>query len=108
MLFRSVKDDVHKKQLGTLCEDCHNARDWKVWDFNHETRTKFKLTGGHKNINCLDCHRTTFIGKVKQSSTCYSCHAADDVHGGSFGPQCDRCHVDTSFKEIKVNAGVGR
>ena len=103
-----VKDDVHKKQLGTLCEDCHNVRDWKVWDFNHDTRTKFKLTGGHKNINCLDCHRTTFTGKVKQSPTCYSCHASDDVHGGSFGPQCDRCHVDTNFKEIRVNSGVGR
>ncbi len=103
-----TKDDVHKKQLGTLCEDCHNARDWKVWDFNHDTRTKFKLLGGHKKVNCLDCHKATFVGKVKQSSTCYSCHAGDDVHGGSFGPQCDRCHVDTNFRDIKVSAGVNR
>ncbi|HQN65645.1 MAG TPA: cytochrome C [Methylophilus sp.] len=102
------KDDEHKKRLGTLCEDCHNARDWKVWDYNHDTRTKFKLTGGHKGVACLDCHRTAFIGKVKQNTACYSCHSADDVHGGSFGPQCDRCHVDANFREIKANAGVGR
>ena len=102
------KDDKHKKQLGTLCEDCHNARDWAVWDYNHDKRTKFKLDGGHKNVACLDCHRSAFTGKVKQSSTCFSCHSSDDVHGGSFGPQCDRCHVNTNFREIKVNAGVGR
>jgi hypothetical protein len=45
---------------------------------------------------------------VKQSTTCYSCHSGDDVHGGSFGPQCDRCHVTTNFRDIKINAGVGR
>ncbi len=106
--FCHQKDDEHKKQLGTLCEDCHNARDWKVWDYNHDTRTKFKLSGGHKGVACLDCHRTAFVGKVKQNTACYSCHSADDVHGGSFGPQCDRCHVDTNFRAIKINAGVGR
>jgi hypothetical protein len=103
-----TKDDVHKKQLGTLCEDCHNARDWAIWDFNHDTRTKYKLDGAHKKVACLDCHRTAFVGKVKQSSTCYSCHSSDDVHGGSFGPQCDRCHVTANFRDIKINAGVGR
>ena len=103
-----VKDDKHKKQLGTLCEDCHNARDWKVWDYNHNTRTKFKLEGGHKDVDCLDCHKTQYFGKIKTSTSCYSCHSADDVHAGSFGPQCDRCHVITNFKEIKVNAGQSR
>jgi hypothetical protein len=102
------KDDEHKKKLGTLCADCHNVRDWGVWDFNHDTRTKYKLDGGHVGVTCLDCHRIPFEGKVRQSSACYSCHADDDVHGGSFGLQCDRCHVNADFRDIKVNAGVGR
>ncbi len=102
------KDDQHKKHLGTLCEDCHNVRDWAIWDYNHDKRTKFKLEGSHKAVACLNCHLDPFVGKVKQSSACYSCHANDDVHGGSFGPQCDRCHVDTKFNEIKVNSGFSR
>jgi len=50
------KDDKHKKRLGKLCEDCHNALDWKRWDFDHDTRTHFKIDGAHKKLNCYDCH----------------------------------------------------
>ena len=36
-----LKDDVHKKTLGPACEQCHNARNWKAWDFDHDKRTKY-------------------------------------------------------------------
>src|SRR2546427_147419 len=52
------KDDKksHKRRLGKLCEPCHNAVDWKRWDFDHDTKTRFKLDGAHKKLNCYDCH----------------------------------------------------
>jgi hypothetical protein len=97
------KEDAHNQRLGTLCEDCHNARDWKVWDYDHTKRANYKLEGGHAKVPCLDCHKQTFLGKVKQSKSCMSCHKDDDVHEGGFGLQCERCHVVDTFKEVKIH-----
>lgn len=98
------KDDVHKLKLGTACETCHNSRDWKAWDFNHD-KTGFKLsTGPHKNIGCYKCHNKPMAKKLVASSSCGSCHDKDDVHNGDFGPQCDRCHEGNTWKGLR--AGV--
>jgi len=93
--------DVHGRRLGTECQDCHSLRDWKLWDFDHDTRTRFKLDGGHKGRDCYACHTERMDKKVKSSSSCVSCHKKDDKHDGSFGPQCDRCHETTRWKTIK-------
>lgn len=104
-----VKDDVHKQKLGSNCETCHNSRDWKAWDFDHGRKTKFKLDGGHKGIGCYECHRTPAKGnKLVTSVTCGDCHSSDDVHDGSFGRQCERCHVSNKWSELKPNAGFSR
>jgi hypothetical protein len=96
------KNDVHKRRLGTLCADCHNARDWRIWDFDHDQRTRFRLAGAHRRLECLSCHRAPMTGKVVvRDSTCRSCHERDDVHHGQFGAQCDRCHVDTNWRSLK-------
>lgn len=102
------QQDVHKKKLGTQCGTCHNARDWKLWDFDHNRRTRFKLDGEHKKVECLACHTRPSDGKVSTSSACASCHEGDDVHEGSFGKQCDRCHETASFKNIKQGSGMSR
>ena len=94
-------EDVHRRRLGTECQDCHNIRDWKLWDFAHDTQTRFKLDGGHKGLDCYACHTERMDKKVKSSSSCVSCHRKDDKHDGSFGPQCDRCHETTHWKTIK-------
>ena len=99
------KDDVHKKKLGPQCETCHNTRDWKLWDFNHDKRTNFKLDGGHLNLACDACHKRPVTDKTSLPSDCYSCHEKNDVHGGSFGHYCEKCHVTSSFKKIRLNAG---
>jgi hypothetical protein len=100
------KDDKHKRKLGPECEMCHNARDWKAWDYDHDTRTHFKLDGGHKGIDCLACHKEPTDKKVKVTSSCGICHAWDDVHNGSFGKDCERCHVTSSFKKIRIGIGT--
>ena len=94
-------EDIHRRRLGTECQDCHNIRDWKLWDFNHDTRTRFKLDGRHKGLDCYACHTERMDKKVTSSSSCVSCHKKDDKHDGSFGPQCDRCHETTHWKTVK-------
>lgn len=101
-------DDVHRRRLGSQCEECHNTRDWKIWDFNHDTRTKFKLDGGHKGVRCYDCHAQPMAKRVVTPNTCVACHKKDDKHEGSFGPQCERCHETSLWKTTKQGTGTFR
>lgn len=100
------RDDAHKRRLGTLCADCHNARDWKLWDYNHDRRTRFPLDGAHRRIKCEACHKRPVNDKPTLPVACAACHAADDVHEGAYGPLCERCHTTTSFKQIKRRVGA--
>ena len=96
-----AKNDKHKKTLGTLCEQCHNAKSWKAWDFDHDKRTRFPLDGKHVGLSCDACHSRPMEGRVIASSQCVSCHVKDDVHDGSYGKACQQCHVTTGFRTIK-------
>jgi len=96
-----VKDDKHKKALSTDCGLCHNARSWKAWVYDHDKQTKFVLDGKHKGLACGACHKLPMEAKVVTSTQCVSCHAKNDVHDGSYGRQCQQCHVSSSFKTIK-------
>lgn len=98
-------DDVHRRKLGIGCQACHNSRDWKIWDFNHDTRTRFTLDGAHKGVGCHDCHTTPTDTHVALSSACVACHKKDDRHGGGFGPQCERCHETSNWRTIRQGAG---
>lgn len=99
------KDDKHKGKLGARCESCHNARDWKIWDFDHSKRTDYKLDGAHVRVACESCHtREAPAGKDAASvpSTCVGCHRSDDVHDGGFGGRCEQCHVTESWKSLRA------
>jgi hypothetical protein len=96
-----VKDDTHKRRLGSQCGSCHNARDWKIWDFNHD-KTRFRLDGAHRKPDCYACHREPVRDKIRLDLTCMSCHMRDDVHHGNFGAQCDRCHTTAAFRPVKM------
>jgi hypothetical protein len=96
-----VKDDKHKQRLGTLCEQCHNPRSWKQWDFDHDKRTAFVLEGKHRGLECLACHRYPLQGKASLGRACASCHESVDPHNGGFGRMCERCHVTSTFKTIR-------
>jgi hypothetical protein len=37
-----------------------------------------------------------------------SCHKNDDVHEGSYGPQCERCHETSLWKNMKPGTGAFR
>ncbi len=101
-------DKMHKHRLGKKCESCHNARSWKAWDFDHDTRTKFKIDGGHKKIDCYACHKKEMDDRVVVAKTCDGCHDNDDVHRGEFGTQCERCHETSKWRTLRIGVGSQR
>jgi len=101
------KDDRHKGSLGPKCGECHNARDWRAWDYNHDLRTRFPLEGAHKPLRCEACHKAFVKSDPKLPMACVACHERDDMHEGLFGRQCERCHYTTEFKRIKPGQGRG-
>lgn len=90
-------DDVHGGSLGEDCGDCHNESNWSETGFDHNT-VGYRLTGEHATVECIDCHRgNAYDGTPTQ---CNSCHAVDDVHGGSNGSACHDCHTTETWQSI--------
>ncbi len=70
------------------------------------------LEGKHAQATCGDCHTAKFrvgpaaalskrqgsAGWLGLETTCASCHRADDVHRGSLGASCERCHDTRGWK----------
>ncbi len=106
-----ASDDVHRKSLGTSCERCHDAADWrKVPHFDHE-KTKYPLTGKHADVACDKCHtpprlrlrpnadgRVIGIYKPLPHAECSACHA--DPHKGRLTTGCSDCHSTRDFREV--------
>lgn len=75
--------DVHQRQFATNgttdCFTCHGFENWKAERFNH-SQTRFKLDGGHKNVDCQKCHHQNksatvpFIQYKNTDRQCKSCH----------------------------------
>ncbi|MDH5255283.1 MAG: cytochrome C, partial [Gammaproteobacteria bacterium] len=90
-------DDVHKGNLGDKCADCHTPNDWRIWTFDHNAQTDFRLDGAHSDLRCVACHvRPPGEGRG-MARDCGSCHRRDDRHNGQFGADCARCHNTRTF-----------
>ncbi|MEP7181683.1 MAG: cytochrome C [Betaproteobacteria bacterium] len=98
-----AKDDKHKRMLGIDCAACHNARDWKLWDFDHR-KTRFALDGAHLRAACVTCHKAPADKVPPLPVACIECHRNEDVHDGEFGPLCQRCHTARSWKDVAMPA----
>jgi len=94
-------NDFHKQTFGKKCQECHNPNAWSRWSFDHNRETDFQLQSSHNNLECHACHLTS-NGKDLPPQQCNACHATDDIHNGNFGIQCDRCHRQDSFSNIKA------
>ncbi len=94
------EDDVHDGKLGTDCADCHESVRFKTTKFDH-SKTKFPLNNAHAKAACFACHRNpTFKGAPGR---CVDCHASDDVHRGSRGPDCASCHGTVDWKKNRFD-----
>lgn len=78
--------------LSIPCENCHSAESWApiraVIEFDHD-RTQYPLRGGHKRVQCTQCHASPVFTDVRKN--CADCHA--DIHLRKFGADCAQCHV---------------
>ncbi len=93
-------DDVHRGQFTQSCGECHSQSRWSGGRFDHD-RTAFRLTGAHTSVTCDACHAG---GRYKPApKSCAGCHATDDEHRGSRGPDCGRCHTTTEWKAAKYD-----
>ena len=86
------------------CKQCHREHRGRgaeitaftVASFDHNN-TDFKLKGEHVVLDCKTCHKQN--KKYREApSTCYSCHKKQDIHKGSLGNKCEKCHVETGWK----------
>ncbi|MEO5923700.1 MAG: hypothetical protein ABIR70_07745 [Bryobacteraceae bacterium] len=90
------------------CESCHTTTQWTGAVFNHNTSTKFPLTGKHTNASCSSCHvGGTFAGL---GTACSTCHLPDfqkttnPNHGAAGFPQtCESCHTTTQWSGAKFD-----
>lgn len=94
------------KELG--CRACHTLETWKdVTRFDHSTTT-FQLTGSHRAVACIDCHkpanlelRLLNVDFHAAPSKCEECHR--DPHGYQFAnatkvTPCAGCHTTNKWK----------
>jgi hypothetical protein len=111
---RDCHSDVHAGQFKQDCGSCHTQVTFKKAPFEHDTATRFPLTGKHVALACSRCHkgaapagasRTTGTGATITvrfsglSATCTSCH--EDVHRGAAGQACENCHTTADFRGPK-------
>jgi hypothetical protein len=91
------EDDSHLGGLGYQCEECHQTTGWEDAGFDH-SQTHFQLEEAHEGLACNDCHAGVPLTEI--SGTCYSCHAEQDAHNGSYGTQCEACHQPTTWQDV--------
>jgi hypothetical protein len=90
------------------CEACHSTASWtEKLRFDHST-TSFLLTGAHRAVACMNCHKppnleVTMKNVVYSSAPklCGGCH--EDIHAkqfarGGLNPGCDDCHNNARWK----------
>jgi len=93
-------DDSHRGRLGAACGDCHDSVSWKKTRFDHGSKTRFPLTGAHRELACRSCHRQDAFDE-KLPLECGTCHRLDDDHRGRNGPRCGDCHTSQSWKSSR-------
>lgn len=96
------KDDDHKRGLGEDCATCHGPNGWKLWTFDHDLQTEYRLEGEHEGLACAACHKGPIGYRSPRNRTCVACHSDDDEHRGRFGRRCGDCHTTTSFETVRM------
>jgi hypothetical protein len=95
--------DVHAGKLGTDCAQCHTPAGWRSdTGFDHDF-TDFPLVGLHVAVPCEQCHITRAYKDTGKN--CIDCHRPDDVHKGSLGKECARCHSANGWRIWEFDHG---
>jgi hypothetical protein len=92
----------------TNCQTCHNTTAWQPATFDHNTYTKFPLTGAHVNVPCAQCHLN---GNYMNAPTvCSGCHMKDyngttnpNHAAAGFPTDCSVCHSTATWLNATFN-----
>lgn len=105
-------EDIHRGRFGKeTCEGCHVDLGWAQVIYDHDTKTKFELTGKHESTKCTNCHRFGLATKFErfESTKCADCHQHTAAHCGQFGLEnCERCHVRGGDRTSKFDHNLTR
>jgi hypothetical protein len=94
------EDDAHQGGLGEDCAACHAPDNWRNATFDHG-RTRFPLTGSHREVKCDECH---MVGRFEGTpAECFACHEEDDAHDGNFGRECAPCHTPDDWESVRFD-----
>ena len=95
----------HEAAFGKDCLPCHDGSGRATVD---HSKFAFKLTGKHAGLPCKDCHggAKSLQDFQKAPQDCYSCHAKDDHHKGSFGKDCGACHTSDGWGDVTFDHAV--
>jgi len=103
LISETLAQSPHGNELKIDCSKCHETTNWQKIPaeitFNHDKETLFPLTGQHKNVQCLSCHKSVAFSNIK--AECISCH--HDIHQNSVGSNCIRCHTTNSWVVNNIN-----
>lgn len=103
---RMEKIGLNGRALG--CQACHNLKIWSdTVRFDHST-TRFALTGTHRAVVCVDCHKPPNLEVTMKNVAfsaaplkCEGCH--QDPHAHQFArdgkaPGCVDCHNTSKWR----------
>ncbi|MBT8492139.1 MAG: hypothetical protein KJO07_03685, partial [Deltaproteobacteria bacterium] len=103
--WAAAEPDHQVAGFETECATCHDQSSWQRASFDHSTF--WRLTGGHRRLECEDCHAQGYAGT---SSECYACHrrdyrrVADPNHrAAGFGTECQECHGTRSWSGAQID-----
>jgi len=84
------------------CGDCHQSPGWYpagLGDNSHAI-TGFPLHGAHRPLPCESCHDPG-APRGEANPDCSWCHGTDDPHKHMLGNQCQDCHTDMSWYQVR-------
>ena len=103
---RGCHEDVHRGQLGTMCQTCHNEDTWRpLQAIAEHARTRFPLIGGHAGVDCTKCHPNASEGFFPLPSIeCEACHSQDVTRSQGLDhvalgltQGCAKCHTPVAW-----------
>jgi hypothetical protein len=101
----SCHRDVHAMAPGRDCAACHDARTFAPARVGPKEHAAFAiaLEGAHGATPCFSCHEDLTqptprkaVSFKDERRACADCH--EDVHRGTLGRDCARCHGPASFR----------
>ena len=93
---------IHRGQFDQDCSSCHKGVDsWLIPFFDH-SKSSFKLTGKHTNVDCKSCHTNGHYKPIVQE--CANCH--QNFHEGQINQACETCHSPIEWSVVAFDHQV--